>query len=60
MTGTTLIGSECTRSIVAPRKAPTVPTTLVLDQQGRIAARVAGATTEATLTGLIDDVLAQT
>ncbi|MCA0336347.1 MAG: TlpA family protein disulfide reductase [Actinobacteria bacterium] len=41
-------------------KAPSVPTTLVLDQQGRIAARVAGATTEATLTGLIDDVLAQT
>lgn len=39
-------------------KAPSVPTTLVLDAEGRIAARVAGATTETTLTGLIDDVLA--
>lgn len=41
-------------------KAPSVPTTLVLDREGRIAARVSGATTEATLTGLVDDVLAET
>lgn len=40
-------------------KAPSVPTTLVLDPEGRIAARVAGSVTESTLTGLIDDVLAQ-
>ncbi|MCB1239452.1 MAG: TlpA family protein disulfide reductase, partial [Tetrasphaera sp.] len=40
-------------------KAPTVPTTLVLDPQGRIAARIAGTATEVTLTGLIDDVLAE-
>ena len=39
-------------------KATTQPTTLVLDQQGRIAARVSGPVTEATLTGLVDDVLA--
>ena len=38
---------------------PTVPTTLVLDPQGRIAARIAGTATEVTLTGLIDDVLAE-
>jgi thiol-disulfide isomerase/thioredoxin len=40
-------------------KAPTVPTTLILDRQGRIAARVLGQTTAATLTGLVDDVLAE-
>lgn len=40
-------------------KAPTVPTTLVLDPSGRIAARVNGEVTAATLTGLVDDVLAQ-
>jgi thiol-disulfide isomerase/thioredoxin len=40
-------------------KAPTVPTTLVLDRQGRIAARVNGQVSAATLTGLVDDVLAQ-
>ena len=40
-------------------KAPSVPTTLVLDTKGRIAARVNGAVTEITLTGLIDDVLAE-
>ncbi len=40
-------------------KAPSVPTTLVLDRTGRIAARISGATTEATLTGLVDDVLAE-
>ena len=35
-----------------------VPTTVVLDAQGRVAARVLGATTEATLAGLVDDVRA--
>lgn len=33
-----------------------IPTTLVLDEQGRVAARVNGATTKATLVGLVDDV----
>jgi len=35
-----------------------VPTTVVLDAQGRVAARVLGATTKATLAGLVDDVRA--
>ncbi len=39
-------------------KAPTVPTTLVLDTQGRIAARVNGASSGSTLRGLVEDVLA--
>ncbi len=33
-----------------------IPSTLVLDAQGRIAARVSGATTAATLVGLVEDV----
>ncbi len=41
-------------------KAPTIPTTLVLDTEGRIAARVSGAVTTTTLTGLIDDTIAGT
>lgn len=40
-------------------QAPAVPTTLVLDRQGRIAGRILGATTAATLTGLVEDVLAE-
>ena len=40
-------------------KASATPTTLVLDRQGRIAARVLGATTASTLTALVDDVLAE-
>ena len=39
-------------------KAPTTPTTLVLDTEGRIAARVNGPTTASTLRGLVDDVVA--
>lgn len=39
-------------------KAPTTPTTLVLDTQGRIAARVSGMVATSTLTGLIDDTIA--
>lgn len=37
----------------------TTPTTLVLDRQGRIAARVSGETTASTVRGLVDDVLAE-
>jgi thiol-disulfide isomerase/thioredoxin len=40
-------------------RASATPTTLVLDRQGRIAARVLGATTASTLSGLIDDVVAE-
>ena len=40
-------------------KAPTVPTTLVLDTLGRIAARVNGPVSASTLRGLVDDVLAE-
>jgi peroxiredoxin len=40
-------------------KAPTVPTTLVLDDRGRIAARVNGPVDTSTLTGLVDDVAAE-
>jgi thiol-disulfide isomerase/thioredoxin len=36
-----------------------IPSTLVIDKQGRIAARVSGPATEATLVGLVDDVLAE-
>ena len=40
------------------RQAPTSPpSTLVLDKEGRVAARVNGAVSAATLQGLIDDVL---
>ena len=39
-------------------KAPTVPTTLVLDREGRIAARVNGPVSASTLRGLVDDVVA--
>jgi thiol-disulfide isomerase/thioredoxin len=40
-------------------KANTTPTTLILDRQGRIAARVSGPVTAATLSGLVDDVLGE-
>ncbi|MDQ7992017.1 MAG: TlpA disulfide reductase family protein [Propionicimonas sp.] len=33
-----------------------IPSTLVVDAEGRVAARVIGATTESTLVGLIDDI----
>ena len=46
------------RTLLALRgKAASTPTTLVLDQQGRLAARVAGQVARATLDGLVDDVL---
>ncbi len=48
------------RTLLALRgKANTTPTSLVLDRQGRIAARVSGPVTAATLTGLLDDVLGE-
>ena len=40
-------------------RRPTPPTTLVLDRQGRLAARVAGQVSRATLDGLVDDVLGE-
>jgi thiol-disulfide isomerase/thioredoxin len=40
-------------------KANTTPTTLVLDRQGRIAARVSGPVTADTLSGLVNDVLGE-
>jgi thiol-disulfide isomerase/thioredoxin len=40
-------------------KVTSPPTTLVLDRTGRIAARVSGPVTAVTLTGLVDDVLAE-
>lgn len=40
-------------------KAAAMPSTLVLDREGRIAAWVGGPVTAATLTGLIEDVLAE-
>jgi thiol-disulfide isomerase/thioredoxin len=42
------------RGAVAPNA---IPSTLVLDRQGRIAARISGATTRATLVGIVEDVL---
>lgn len=48
------------RTLLALRgKANATPTTLVLDRQGRIAARVSGPVTAATLSGLINDVLSE-
>ena len=48
------------RTLLALRgKANTTPTTLVLDRQGRIAARVSGPVTADTLTGLVNDVLGE-
>jgi thiol-disulfide isomerase/thioredoxin len=40
-------------------KANTTPTTLVLDRRGRLAARVSGPVTAATLSGLVNDVLGE-
>lgn len=48
------------RTLLALRgKANTTPTTLVLDRRGRIAARVSGPVTVATLMGLVKDVLGE-
>jgi hypothetical protein len=40
-------------------KASATPSTLVLDREGRIAARVLGPTTASTLSALVDDLLAE-
>jgi thiol-disulfide isomerase/thioredoxin len=40
-------------------KASSTPSTLVLDRQGRLAARIAGPAGRRTLTGLLDDALAE-
>jgi thiol-disulfide isomerase/thioredoxin len=45
------------RGVVA---ANAIPSTVVVDAQGRIAARISGPTTKATLVDLVDDVLAGT
>lgn len=48
------------RTLLALRgKANATPTTLVLDRRGRIAARVSGPVSAATLTGLVNDVLGE-
>jgi thiol-disulfide isomerase/thioredoxin len=48
------------RTILALRgKAANTPTTLVLDTRGRLAARVAGQVSRATLDGLVTDVLGE-
>jgi len=48
------------RTLLALRgKANATPTTLVLDRRGRIAARVSGPVTVATLSGLVNDVLGE-
>ncbi|MDO5627683.1 MAG: TlpA disulfide reductase family protein [Mobilicoccus sp.] len=47
-----------TSLIALQEKASTPPTTLVLDREGRIAARVAGQVDASTLVGLVDDVAA--
>ena len=48
------------RTLLALRgKANTTPTTLVLDRQGRIAARVSGPVSAVTLSGLVNDVLGE-
>lgn len=46
-------------TIALAGRAPATPTTLVLDRQGRIAARVSGPVTEVTLRNLVDDVVAE-
>ncbi len=56
--------ADTTGSVVASLQkvvpVQAVPTTVVLDRQGRVAARVLGQVDATTLDGLIDDVLAET
>ncbi|MGL5909909.1 MAG: TlpA family protein disulfide reductase [Phycicoccus sp.] len=55
------ISDESGTTILALQgKAPTVPTTLVLDREGRIAARVNGPVTAGTLRGMLEDAVAET
>lgn len=41
------------------KQAPVTPTTLVLDRQGRVAGRIMGGTDRATVTTLVDKILAE-
>lgn len=54
-----LAAADGTPLLALQGKAPSLPTTLVLDRSHRIAARVNGPVSVATLTGLVDDVLAE-
>ncbi|KGN38186.1 TlpA family protein disulfide reductase [Knoellia subterranea] len=59
MTYPSLTDKSGTLILAFGRQAPTSPpSTLILDKEGRVAARVSGAVTATTLQGLIDDVLA--
>jgi thiol-disulfide isomerase/thioredoxin len=51
--------SEGAPVVALAGSAPATPSTLVLDRQGRIAARVSGPVTEITLRTLVDAVLAE-
>lgn len=51
--------SDGAPTVALAGKAPATPTTLVLDRQGRIAARVSGTVTEITLRNLVDEVVAE-
>ena len=51
--------SESRPMLALAGKTPATPTTLVLDRQGRVAARVLGPVTESTLRALIDDAIAE-
>jgi thiol-disulfide isomerase/thioredoxin len=50
-------GSDALLALRGAVSANAIPSTVVLDPQGRIAARISGATTTATLVDLVDDVL---
>ena len=59
MTYPSLTDEDGTLILAFGRQAPpTTPTTLILDREGRVAARAIGAVSATTLRGLIDDVLA--
>jgi peroxiredoxin len=52
-------GSEAVAALQAVVPINAVPTTVVLDRQGRVAARIIGLADETTLRALIDDTLAE-
>lgn len=54
-----LAAADGTPLLALQGKAPSLPTTLVLDRSHRIAARINGPVSVATLTGLTDDILAE-
>jgi hypothetical protein len=51
-------GSDYLLALRGAVAANAIPSTVVLDARGRIAARISGATTTATLVDVVDDVLA--